>query len=80
MIIDASLGLLSALGAERVFIHGDCKINNVLFENDRDQAKAVLDLDTVGLGHWAWDFGDLVRSVAFSHGAIELYQFVACVD
>ncbi|MBO78816.1 MAG: hypothetical protein CMQ22_04525 [Gammaproteobacteria bacterium] len=80
VIIDASLGLLSALGAERVFIHGDCKINNVLFENDRDQAKAVIDLDTVGLGHWAWDFGDLVRSVAFSDGAIELDQFVACVD
>ena len=78
--VEANLGLVSALGPERVFIHGDCKINNLLFAHDRDQAKAVIDLDTVGLGHWAWDFGDLVRSVAFSYGAIELDQFGACVD
>ena len=39
----------------------------------------VIDLDTVGPGHWAWDFGDLVRSVAFSHGGVDMDQFRACV-
>ena len=79
-VIEANLDLDTALGPSRGFIHGDCKINNVLFRDDKDQVKAVIDLDTVGLGHWAWDFGDLVRSVAFSHGAAELELFEACVD
>ena len=78
-VIEANLDLDTALGPSRGFIHGDCKINNVLFRDDKDQVKAVIDLDTVGLGHWAWDFGDLVRSVAFSHGAAELELFEACV-
>ena len=78
-VIEANLDLVTALGPSRGFIHGDCKINNVLFHDDKDQALAVIDLDTVGPGHWAWDFGDLVRSVAFSHGSVELELFQACV-
>ena len=78
-VIEANLDLVTALGPSRGFIHGDCKINNVLFRDDKDQALAVIDLDTVGPGHWAWDFGDLVRSVAFSHGSVELELFQACV-
>ena len=78
-VIEANLDLVTALGPSRGFIHGDCKINNVLFHDDKDQALAVIDLDTVGSGHWAWDFGDLARSVAFSHGSVELELFQACV-
>ena len=78
-VIESNLDLVAALGPGRSFIHGDCKINNVLFRDDKDQALAVIDLDTVGPGHWAWDFGDLVRSVAFSHGSVDLGLFQACV-
>jgi len=45
------------------YIHGDCKLNNLLFHSERPEVVSVLDLDTVMLGHWAWDFGDLVRSL-----------------
>lgn len=44
-------------------IHGDCKLNNLIFATDSPEVLAVLDLDTVMAGHWAWDLGDLVRSV-----------------
>ena len=43
-------------------IHGDCKINNLLFHPTEDEVAAIVDLDTVMLGDPAWDFGDLVRS------------------
>ena len=43
-------------------IHGDCKVNNLLFHPARDEVVAIIDLDTVMLGDPAWDFGDLVRS------------------
>ena len=46
-------------------IHGDCKVNNLLFHPARDDVVAIIDLDTVMVGDPAWDFGDLVRS-AFS--------------
>ena len=46
-------------------IHGDCKVNNLLFHAARDDVVAIIDLDTVMVGDPAWDFGDLVRS-AFS--------------
>lgn len=47
-------------------IHGDGKIDNVLFHDDG--TASVIDLDTVMWGRRAWDFGDLVRSAA-AHGA-----------
>lgn len=47
--------------AQRV-IHGDCKVNNLLFHPTRDAVAAIIDLDTLMLGDPAWDFGDLVRS------------------
>ena len=42
-------------------IHGDGHLDNLMFGEDGNVV-AVLDLDTVMWGHWAWDFGDLVRS------------------
>ena len=46
-------------------IHGDCKINNLLFDQQGERVLSVIDLDNNMMGHWAWDFGDLVRSVFF---------------
>jgi N-acetylhexosamine 1-kinase len=45
-------------------IHGDCKVNNLIFDVSSDAVRAVVDLDTVMLGARSWDFGDLVRSAA----------------
>jgi hypothetical protein len=44
--------------------HNDTKMNNVLFDEDSDEALCVIDLDTVMPGLSAHDFGDLVRSAA----------------
>jgi Ser/Thr protein kinase RdoA (MazF antagonist) len=49
-------------------VHGDCKLNNLLFAAHAPEVVAVLDLDTVMPGHWAWDFGDLSRSVLMGPG------------
>lgn len=48
---------------ERQVIHGDCKVNNLLFHPDEDAVVAIVDLDTLMVGDPAWDFGDLARSV-----------------
>lgn len=50
----------------RQIIHGDCKVNNLLFHPDRSRVIRIVDLDTLMWGHPAWDFGDLVRS-SFTH-------------
>jgi Ser/Thr protein kinase RdoA (MazF antagonist) len=47
---------------ERV-IHGDPKINNVLFAEDSGRAVAMIDLDTVKPGLVHYDLGDCLRSV-----------------
>ena len=41
--------------------HNDTKLNNVIFDEDTDEAICVIDLDTVmpGLAHY--DFGDSIR-------------------
>lgn len=44
--------------------HNDTKINNILFDKDTDEAKTVIDLDTVMPGLVAYDFGDAIRSAA----------------
>ena len=49
-------------GEKEQVIHGDCKVNNVLFHPDKDAVVAVIDLDTLMFGHPAWDFGDLART------------------
>lgn len=46
----------------RQVIHGDCKVNNLLFHPDEDAVAAIIDLDTLMVGDPAWDFGDLARS------------------
>ena len=56
-------------------VHADCKVNNLLFNVQATRVAAVIDLDTTMYGHWAWDFGDLVRSIAFSRGRVDLYDY-----
>lgn len=46
----------------RQVIHGDCKVNNLLFHPDEEAVAAIIDLDTLMFGDPAWDFGDLARS------------------
>ena len=60
-------------------IHGDCKINNVLFDQQGERVLSVIDLDNNMSGHWAWDFGDLVRSVSFSRGGFDEEDYRACL-
>jgi Ser/Thr protein kinase RdoA (MazF antagonist) len=43
-------------------IHGDPKINNVLFDRDSDRAIGMIDLDTVKPGLIHYDIGDCLRS------------------
>ena len=43
--------------------HNDPKINNVLFNKDTGEIRAVIDLDTVMPGSYLYDFGDALRSL-----------------
>ncbi len=61
--IDRYRSLVAELPKGDAVIHGDCKLNNLLFASEGATVRAVLDLDTIMAGHWAWDFGDLARSV-----------------
>lgn len=58
-------------------IHGDGKIDNLLFAPASDEVLYVLDLDTVMYGHWAWDFGDLSRSAAADGGRVNVARFAS---
>lgn len=56
-----------SLTVKRQIIHGDCKVNNLLFDVSNDKVVRIVDTDTLMWGYPAWDFGDLVRSVAMDH-------------
>ncbi len=72
---------LQELPATGGYIHGDCKINNLLFRTGSDEVVCVVDLDTTMHGHWAWDFGDLARSGAVTDaGSLSLELFGGLVD
>lgn len=45
-------------------VHGDTKLNNILFDNDTGKAKGIVDLDTCMPGYSLYDFGDLARFTA----------------
>ncbi len=66
--VGTTLGTINGLrtkfqpGTPQRVIHGDCKVNNLLFHPTRDAVVAIIDLDTLMWGDPAWDFGDLVRS------------------
>ncbi len=43
-------------------IHGDPKVNNILFDQHTNLAVSMIDLDTVKAGLWHYDIGDCLRS------------------
>lgn len=45
-------------------VHGDTKLNNVLFDRESGRPRCVVDLDTCMPGYSLYDFGDLVRFTA----------------
>jgi hypothetical protein len=45
-------------------VHGDTKLNNILFDDTTGKAKGIVDLDTCMAGYSLYDFGDLVRFTA----------------
>jgi Ser/Thr protein kinase RdoA (MazF antagonist) len=45
-------------------VHGDTKLNNILFDDASGKAKGIVDLDTCMAGYSLYDFGDLVRFTA----------------
>lgn len=45
-------------------IHGDTKLNNILFDVETGKAKGIVDLDTCMPGYSLYDFGDLARFTA----------------
>ena len=45
-------------------VHGDTKLNNVLFDRRSGAPRCVVDLDTCMPGYSLYDFGDLVRFTA----------------
>jgi len=59
-------------------IHNDPKISNILFDSSTWKVKAVIDLDTVGMGYIINDFGDMVRS--FTNAATEDEKDLNLVD
>ncbi len=48
----------------RRIVHGDTKLNNVLFDRASGEAVCVVDLDTCMPAYSLYDFGDLVRFTA----------------
>lgn len=44
-------------------IHGDPKVGNILFDENRENSIALIDLDTIGPGLLQHDIGDCLRSV-----------------
>lgn len=43
--------------------HNDPKINNVLFDDQTNEIRAVIDLDTIMPGSYLYDYGDALRSL-----------------
>lgn len=64
----SEVGVIEACLAASEFparvVHGDTKLNNVLFDKGTGHARCVIDLDTCMRGYSLYDFGDLVRFTA----------------
>lgn len=78
--IGARRDLASQFPLGERYIHGDCKLNNLLFSKTRPEVVCVVDLDTVMRGHWAWDFGDLARSALSETDLEEVAVFAALAE
>ena len=62
-LTDARRTLATRFRARTGYIHGDCRVEHLVLSN-AGEAAGVLDLDTVMWGNWAWEFGDLIRSMS----------------
>jgi Ser/Thr protein kinase RdoA (MazF antagonist) len=78
--VGARRDLAGAFASRDRFIHGDCKVNNLLFRLDQDEVVCILDLDTVMRGHWAWDAGDLARSAAGGAEGFSVTRYAAAMN
>lgn len=78
-LTDARRDLAGTFFVSDRLVHGDCKVNNLLFDGASDAVVCILDLDTVMRGHWAWDAGDLLRSAAADGAGVSLERFAAVV-
>lgn len=61
------INIRTHLSGQRQIIHGDCKVNNLLFDLTSNKVVRIVDTDTLMWGYPVWDFGDLVRSVAMDN-------------
>ena len=61
--VDARRSLAALFRKRTGYIHGDCRVEHLVLDTS-GKAAGVLDLDTVMWGNWAWEFGDLVRSMS----------------
>ncbi len=50
-------------------VHGDPKISNFIFENTKDKAVCLIDLDTVSRDNLVMELGDAIRSMCHSREA-----------
>jgi hypothetical protein len=80
----SEVGVIEACLAANEFparvVHGDTKLNNVLFDQGTGHARCVVDLDTCMPGYSLYDFGDLVRFTAATCGEDEQDTDKAGVD
>ncbi len=61
------------------YVHGDCKLTNLLFDNSCNVAKSIIDLDTVHLRSWTLDFADFVRSVCSGNGGFNRHFYASAL-
>ena len=47
---------------QEVIAHNDTKLNNILFDNKTGEAICIIDLDTIMMGSFLFDTGDLIRT------------------
>jgi Ser/Thr protein kinase RdoA (MazF antagonist) len=62
--LERELAALDVAALPRRVVHHDCKLNNLLFDEESGEALCVIDLDTVMAGNLLSDFGELVRTGA----------------
>jgi len=88
-VVDCLLEMQAAGVIPTRITHNDTKINNVMIDEETDEAVCVIDLDTVMPGLALYDFGDLVRSATspaaederdLSKVAMQLPMFEALVE
>jgi len=78
-VVERRRDLADAFANRDRLVHGDCKVDNLLFGAADQRVICVLDLDTVMRGHWAWDAGDLIRSASGDADGVSTRRFAALV-